>query len=65
MTGPVELAISAATHLRLIAGNPSVGPNALAAVDEKFIDLEKDELIATVVAKDAKGELVETTTRIR
>ena len=65
MTGPVELAIGAATHLRLIAGNPGVGPNALAAVDEKFIDLEKDELIATVVAKDAKGELVETTTRIR
>ena len=65
MTGPVELAIGAATHLSLIAGNPGVGQNALAAVDEKFIDLEKDELIATVVAKDAKGELVETTTRIR
>jgi hypothetical protein len=65
MEAPVELTIGAATHLSLIAGNPGVGPNALAAVDEKFIDLEKDELIATVVAQDAKGAVVETTTRIR
>ena len=65
MEGPVELAIGQATHVSLIAGNPGVGPNALAAVDEKFLDLEKDELIATVVAQNAKGGLVETTTRIR
>ncbi|HET6162142.1 MAG TPA: hypothetical protein VFG37_00630 [Planctomycetota bacterium] len=65
MAAPVELAIGEATHVSLIAGNPGVGPNALAAVDEKFLDLEKDELIATVVAQDAKGGLVETTTRIR
>jgi len=65
MAAPVELAIGAATHVSLIAGNPGVGQNALAAVDEKFLDLEKDELIATVVAQDAKGGLVETTTRIR
>jgi len=65
MEGPVHLTIGEATHVSLIAGNPGVGPNALAAVDEKFLDLEKDELIATVVAQDAKGGLVETTTRIR
>jgi hypothetical protein len=65
LEGPVHLVIGEATHVSLIAGNPGVGPNALAAVDEKYLDLEKDELIATVVAQDAKGGLVETTTRIR
>jgi hypothetical protein len=65
MKGPVEMKIGAATHLSLVAGHPGLGPNSLAVVDENFLDLAKDELLATVVAKDANGKEVTTTTPIR
>ena len=65
MEAPVELAIGGETHLSLVAGNPGVGHDALAAVDETFLNLDRDELTATVVAKDAQGNPLETRTRIR
>jgi hypothetical protein len=65
MDAPVQLAIGGETHVSLVAGNPGLGATALSAVDETFLDLEKEVLLATVVAKDEKGAVLETTTRIR
>jgi hypothetical protein len=65
MKGPVEMKIGEATHLSLVAGHPGLGPNSLAVVDENFLDLARDQLLATVVAKDAAGKEVTTTTPIR
>jgi hypothetical protein len=65
MNGPVEMKIGAATHLSLVAGHRGLGPNSLAVVDENFLNLAKDELLATVVAKDAAGKELQTTTPIR
>jgi hypothetical protein len=65
MKGPVEMKIGEATHLSLVAGHRGLGPNSLAVVDENFLDLAKDQLLATVVAKDAAGKEVTTTTPIK
>lgn len=65
MEAPVSLTIGGETHVSLVAGHRGIGENSLAVVDENLLDLELDELIATVVAKDAQGNDVSTATRIR
>jgi hypothetical protein len=65
MDAPVKLTIGGETHLSLVAGHRGVGERSLAAVDENFIDLGREELLATVVARDEKGNGIETTSRIR
>jgi hypothetical protein len=62
---PVQLKIGSETHVAVLVGHPGLGKDSLAVVDENFLDLTKDELFATVVAKDAGGKEVTTTTRIR
>ena len=62
---PVQLEIGGESHVAVLVGNPGLGKDALAVVDENFLDLKRDELLATVVAKDAAGKEVTTTTRIR
>ena len=61
---PVELKIGGESHVAVLVGNPGLGKDALAVVDESFLDLVKDQLLATVIAKDAEGREVTTTTRI-
>ena len=61
----LELKPGAAVHLNVIAGNLGSGPDTLAVVDEFFLDLEKDELTVTVIAKNSKGEEVTETSRIK
>lgn len=62
---PVQLTIGGETHLAVLVGHPGLGKDTLAVVDEHFLDLEKDQLIVTVVAKDAAGKEVATTSRIK
>ncbi|HEX6811694.1 MAG TPA: hypothetical protein VF384_08740 [Planctomycetota bacterium] len=62
---PIELSRGAATHVNVIAGNPGSGPDTLCVVDENFIDVERDALTVTVIAKDEKGRTVTETSRIR
>ena len=53
-----------ATHLNVIAGNRGGGPDTLAVVDDEFIDLKKNELRVTVIAKNALGKEVRARSRI-
>ena len=61
----IVLQPGAAAHINVIAGNRGSGPDTLAVVDEKFLDLEADELTVTVIAKDANGQPVTETSRIK
>lgn len=61
----IELQAGADAHINVIAGNAGGGTNTLAVVDENFVDLERDELTVTVLAKNGKGEPVQATTRIK
>ena len=61
----IELQPGLATKVNVIVGNPGSGPNTLAVVDEHFLDLAKDELLVTVVAKNKRGEVVQETSRIQ
>ena len=48
----------------MIVGSPGSGPNTLMVVDENFLDLERDALTVTVIAKDKYGKRVSATSRI-
>jgi len=61
----IELPRGGATKVNVIVGNRGSGPDTLCVVDEKFVDLERDELTVTVIAKDALGKTVTETSRIR
>jgi len=52
-------------HLNVVVGNAGSGPDTLAVVDEHFLDLARDELTVTVIAKDAAGHEVREATRIK
>ncbi len=58
---PVELPANGEAHVNVIVGAAGSGPDTLAVVDEKFLDLERDTLTVTVIAKGATGEVRETT----
>lgn len=53
-----------AIHVNVIVGNPGSGPDTMMVVDEHFLDLKKDELTVTVIARDAAGKEVRETSRI-
>ena len=61
----IELKPGGATNVNVIAGNLGSGPDTLCVVDENFIDLQRDELTVTVIAKNRKGETVTETSRIK
>jgi hypothetical protein len=65
MSAPVTLTIGGETHVSLVAGHPGLGKDSLAVVDEHFLDLTKEQLFATVVAKDAAGKEITTRSPIR
>ncbi|HKS16618.1 MAG TPA: hypothetical protein VJU16_04845 [Planctomycetota bacterium] len=54
-TGPAELQIDQEETVTLAVGNWGSGPNTFCTVDENFLDLDKDKLFVTVIAKDSKG----------
>lgn len=62
---PIELKPGGETHVNVIAGNIGSGPDTLCVVDENFLDLQRDELTVTVIAKDKKGETVTESSRIK
>jgi hypothetical protein len=61
----IELKPGAAARVNVIAGIAGSGPDSLCVVDEKFIDLARDELTVTVICKDRNGETVTETSRIK
>jgi hypothetical protein len=61
----IILPAGGARKLNVIVGNAGSGPNTLSVVDEHFLDLERDELLVTVIATDAQGQTLSETSRIR
>lgn len=64
--GDDEIALRAGqeAHINVIAGNRGDGVDAMAVVDENFLDLARDQLLVTVVARDRDGNEVTETSRI-
>ena len=60
----IVLPAGGAQKVNVIVGNAGSGPNTLAVVDEHFLDLTRDELLVTVIAKDAQGQTVTEMSRI-
>lgn len=56
--GPTEMEIGKHTTVMAFVGNRGSGAATFFAVDEHFLDLDKDKIIVTVNAKDAKGNEV-------
>lgn len=72
--GPFDFAISGnkpvlkrggATRVCILIGRPGSGPDTLCALRDTYVNLETYELRATVVAKIATGDEIETRTRIK
>jgi len=57
-TGSKEMTIGAESNVTLNVGTWGEGPSTFCIVDEKFLDLDKDKLIVTLIAKDSKGNEV-------
>src|SRR5262245_54885020 len=62
---PLQLRAGQTAELNVIVGNAGGGPDTLAVVDEHFLDLGRDELTVTVIAKDSSGGEVRESTRIK
>jgi len=62
---PIELKPGGETHVNVIAGIVGSRSDTLCVVDENFLDLERDALTVTVIAKDEKGQTVTETSRIK
>ena len=58
------LPVGGSGSVSVLVGSRGSGPDTLAVVDENFLDLEKDRLTATLIARDAAGRELETRTRI-
>lgn len=54
--GPDEMRIGRDEIVMLYVGPKGSGPATFLAVDEDFLDLEKDKLFVTLTAKDSKGK---------
>jgi hypothetical protein len=52
------MALGEEGKVTLNVGTPGWGPSTFSVVDESFLDLEKDKLLATIIAKDANGKEV-------
>ncbi len=65
MDDPCELTIGAENHVNVLIGIMGSRSDTLAVVDESFVDLEKNALIVTVLARDASGRELLTQSRIR
>jgi hypothetical protein len=48
----VVLGIGESTHISLLVGSRGSGPDTLCALNEDFLDLEKDRIRVTLIAKD-------------
>jgi hypothetical protein len=57
---PSELKRRESTTFMLYVGTRGSGASTFMAVDEDFLDLDKDKIFATVIAKDGKGNEVRT-----
>jgi hypothetical protein len=64
-TGEKEMALGEEGKVTLNVGTPGWGPSTFSVVDESFLDLEKDKLLATIIAKDANGKEVKERFRLK
>jgi len=56
--GPAEMPIGREATVMFYVGTRGSGDSTFLAVDEDFLDLDKDKILVTVIAKDAKGNVV-------
>ena len=63
--GPEEMKIGVEDTVMLYIGNPGSGPATLLAVDDKFLNLEKDKLLVTLIAKDREGKEMRRRTQLK
>ena len=61
----MRLTIGEETKVFLVVGNRGSGGDTLCTLDEEFLDLSKDVITATLIARDADGDEVRTTNRIQ
>ncbi len=61
----VSLKIGAAGKVYIIVGCNGTGSDTLCAVTENFLDLSKDELVATLITKDTEGRELKVRTVIK
>jgi hypothetical protein len=54
-TGAKEFAVGAEGQVTLNVGSMGAGPSTFCAVDDQFLDLNKDRLRVTLIAKDREG----------
>jgi len=63
--GPEEMKIGEEDSVMVYVGVRGSGPASFLAVDESFLDLDKDKLFVTLVARDAKGKEIRQRTQIK
>lgn len=59
------MSIGQSATFMLYVGTRGPGPSTFMAVDESFLDLDRDKIFATVIAKDAKGNEVRKRTQLK
>jgi hypothetical protein len=63
--GPEEMKIGDEDTVMLYVGARGSGPATFLAVDEHFLDLDKDKIFVTLVARDAKGKEIRQRTQLK
>lgn len=63
--GPTEMKVGQQITVMLYVGTQGWGPASFTAVDERFLDLEKDKLIVTLIAKDRQGNEIRKKTQLK
>ena len=56
LAGPDEMKIGQEENVMFYAGHRGSGPATFMALDEHFLDLDKDRIFVTLIAKDAQGK---------
>jgi len=65
MSDPVVLPIGKATAVNLVIGSKGSGPDTLCSLSEHFLIPGKDLIVATLIAKDQKGNELRTRNEIK
>jgi hypothetical protein len=63
--GPDELKVGQEETVMLYVGNRGSGFGSFTAVDEDFLDLSKDKIIVTLIAKDREGKKFRQRTQLK
>jgi hypothetical protein len=60
-----ELRVGRAQTVQVGVGNPGSGPDTFCALSENFLDLAKDRLVVTLIARDKGGKVLRVATDFR